>query len=174
MLRATPVLNKMASTRGGMRRILKRRLPVQKYIELAVKAGSYKSPSTRPHYLGLHDVPRTEPRTARDREERAKLLRGIIDYPSEVSINFHGRSPPPCLGVKAFFISSRGNTHELCGWCSFRHNQCRETWRLRSSSKNGKGKRLLPSFVKLSNTTARIPSVLAPVALDPAMNLRRR
>ena len=37
MLRATPPLTKMASTHGGMRRILKKRLPVQKYIELAIK-----------------------------------------------------------------------------------------------------------------------------------------
>ena len=86
MLR-TPPLAKMASTHGGMRRILKKRLPVQKYIELAVKAGSYKSPSTRPNYLGLHDVP--EPKgymSPREREERLKLQRGIIDYPSEVCI----------------------------------------------------------------------------------------
>ena len=85
MLRATPALQKMASTRGGMRRILKRRLPVPKYIELATKAGSYKTPSTRPGYLGLHDVPppRMNP-SPRDREEREKMLRGIIDYPSEV------------------------------------------------------------------------------------------
>ena len=88
MLR-TPPLAKMASTHGGMRRILKKRLPVQKYIELAVKAGSYKSPSTRPNYLGLHDVP--EPKgymSPREREERLKLQRGIIDYPTEVCISF--------------------------------------------------------------------------------------
>lgn len=89
MLRATPALSKMASTRGGMRRILKKRLPVQKYIELAVKAGSYKSPSTRPNYLGLHDVPPPRPNgfmTPREREERIKLERGIIDYPTEYEI----------------------------------------------------------------------------------------
>ena len=65
-----------------------RRLPVQRYIELAVKAGSYKSPSTRPNYLGLHDVPQTKPEeylTPREREERIKMRRGILDYPSEVS-----------------------------------------------------------------------------------------
>ena len=86
MLRATLPLHKMASTHGGMRRILKKRLPVQRYIELAVKAGSYKTPSTRPNYLGLQDVP--EPKgflTPREREERLKLRRGIIDYPAEVS-----------------------------------------------------------------------------------------
>lgn len=89
MLRATPPLHKMASTHGGMRRILKKRLPVQKYIELAVKAGSYKSPSTRPNYLGLHDVPQQNKGyiTPREREERLKLQRGIIDYPTEVSVN---------------------------------------------------------------------------------------
>mmetsp|Transcript_11806 Transcript_11806/g.25518 ORF Transcript_11806/g.25518 Transcript_11806/m.25518 type:complete len:779 (-) Transcript_11806:91-2427(-) len=88
MLRATPTLHKMASTRGGMRRILKKRLPVQKYIELAVKAGSYKSPTTRPGYLGLHDVPAPNPNfmTPRQREERIKLQRGIIDYPTEYEI----------------------------------------------------------------------------------------
>ena len=90
MLRATPTLQKMASTHGGMRRILKKRLPVQRYIELAVKAGSYKSPSTRPNYLGLHDVP--DPKkgvnlSPREREERLKLQRGIIDYPTEVRRN---------------------------------------------------------------------------------------
>lgn len=86
MLRATPVVGKMATTRGGMRRILKTRLPVQKYIELAVKAGSYKTPSTRPHYLGLHDVPPpNKVLTPREREERVKLERGIIDYPTQVS-----------------------------------------------------------------------------------------
>ncbi|KAL7547944.1 hypothetical protein ACHAWF_011211 [Thalassiosira exigua] len=92
MLRASPPLLKMASTHGGMRRILKRRLPVQRYIELAVKAGSYKTPSTRPHYLGLHDV-QPEPRgrlTPREREERLKLKRGIIDYPTE----------PPALFIR--------------------------------------------------------------------------
>ncbi len=68
-----------------MRRILKKRLPVQRYIELAVKAGSYKTPSTRPNYLGLHDVP--DPKayvSPREREERLKMRRGIIDYPAEV------------------------------------------------------------------------------------------
>lgn len=87
MLRATPTLHKMASTHGGMRRILKNRLPVDRYIELAVKAGSYKTPSTRPNYLGLHDQP-DEPEggrlSPREREERLKLRRGIIDYPTEV------------------------------------------------------------------------------------------
>lgn len=87
MLRATPTLHKMASTHGGMRRILKKRLPVQKYIELAVKCGSYKSPSTRPNYLGLHDLPEIKGyMTPREREERLKLQRGIIDYPTEVSL----------------------------------------------------------------------------------------
>eukprot|EP00581_Thalassiosira_minuscula_P014151 CAMPEP_0183721028 /NCGR_PEP_ID=MMETSP0737-20130205/13467_1 /TAXON_ID=385413 /ORGANISM="Thalassiosira miniscula, Strain CCMP1093" /LENGTH=782 /DNA_ID=CAMNT_0025950991 /DNA_START=126 /DNA_END=2474 /DNA_ORIENTATION=+ len=88
MLRATPTLHKMASTQGGMRRILKKRLPVPRYIELAVKAGSYKSPSTRPHYLGLHDVPQdTNKRlTPREREERLKLRRGVMDYPTEYEI----------------------------------------------------------------------------------------
>ena len=88
MFRAAPAVRKMASTHGGMNSILKRRLPVERYIELAVKAGSYKSPSTRPNYLGLHDVPQTKPEeylTPREREERIKLRRGIIDYPSEVS-----------------------------------------------------------------------------------------
>mmetsp|Transcript_25657 Transcript_25657/g.55175 ORF Transcript_25657/g.55175 Transcript_25657/m.55175 type:complete len:752 (+) Transcript_25657:95-2350(+) len=87
MLRATPTLHKMASTHGGMRRILKKRLPVQKYIELAVKSGSYKSPSTRPNFLGLHDIP--EPKgfiSPREREERLKLARGIIDFPTEYEI----------------------------------------------------------------------------------------
>lgn len=85
MLRATPSLHKMASTHGGMRRILKKRLPVQRYIELAVKAGSYKTPSTRPHYLGLQDVPESKGfLSPREREERLKLRRGIIDYPAEV------------------------------------------------------------------------------------------
>lgn len=89
MYRATPPLRKMASTHGGMNSILKRRLPVVRYIELAVKAGSYKSPSTRPNYLGLHDVPPGKPDeylTFREREERLKLRRGIIDYPSEYEI----------------------------------------------------------------------------------------
>ncbi|KAL3826892.1 hypothetical protein ACHAXA_000860 [Cyclostephanos tholiformis] len=89
MFRAAPAVRKMASTHGGMNSILKRRLPVQRYIELAVKAGSYKSPSTRPNYLGLHDVPETKPAeylTPREREERLKLRRGIIDYPSEYEI----------------------------------------------------------------------------------------
>jgi hypothetical protein len=93
MYRATPALSKMASTHGGMNTILKRRLPVVRYIELAVKAGSYKSPSTRPNYLGLHDVPQSKPEeylTPREREERIKLRRGILDYPSEVS--FFGSS----------------------------------------------------------------------------------
>jgi hypothetical protein len=85
MLRVTPSLHKMASTHGGMRRILKKRLPVQRYIELAVKAGSYKTPSTRPHYLGLQDVPESKGfLSPREREERLKLRRGIIDYPAEV------------------------------------------------------------------------------------------
>ncbi|KAL7534722.1 hypothetical protein ACHAXR_006819 [Thalassiosira sp. AJA248-18] len=87
MLRATPTLHKMSSTHGGMRRILKKRLPVQRYIELAVKSGSYKSPSTRPNFLGLHDVP--EPKgyiTPREREERIKLQRGVLDYPTEILI----------------------------------------------------------------------------------------
>ena len=85
MLRATPTLHKMASTHGGMRRILKKRPPVEKYIELAVKAGSYKTPSTRPLYLGLHDQPDLDkPLTPREREERIKLRRGIIDFPEEV------------------------------------------------------------------------------------------
>jgi hypothetical protein len=88
MLRATPPLQKMASTHGGMRRILKKRLPVPKYIEMAVKAGSYKSPSTRPHYLGLHDVPQNQGgyMSSRQREEQTKLRRGIIDYPTEYEI----------------------------------------------------------------------------------------
>jgi len=88
MFRAAPAVRKMASTHGGMNTILKRRLPVQRYIELAVKAGSYKSPSTRPNYLGLHDVPQTKPEeylTPMEREERIKMRRGILDYPSEVS-----------------------------------------------------------------------------------------
>ena len=81
MFRASPAVRKMASTHGGMNTILKRRLPVQRYIELAVKAGSYKSPSTRPNYLGLHDVPQTKPEeylTPREREERIKMRRGIL------------------------------------------------------------------------------------------------
>lgn len=87
MLRATAPVQKLASTHGGMRRILKKRLPVQKYIELAVKAGSYKSPSTRPNYLGLHDLPEIKGyMTPREREERLKLQRGIIDYPTEYEI----------------------------------------------------------------------------------------
>eukprot|EP00984_Skeletonema_dohrnii_P012986 scaffold5333_cov95-Skeletonema_dohrnii-CCMP3373.AAC.2 len=78
----------MASTHGGMRRILKKRLPVQKYIELAVKAGSYKSPSTRPNYLGLHDQRDNNNsfQTTREREESMKMRRGIIDYPTEHEI----------------------------------------------------------------------------------------
>jgi len=79
----------MASTHGGMRRILKKRLPVQKYIELAVKSGSYKSPSTRPNYLGLHDQRDNNNnsfQTRREREESLKMRRGIIDYPTEHEI----------------------------------------------------------------------------------------
>ena len=71
-----------------MRRILKKRLPVHRYIELAVKAGSYKSPSTRPNYLGMHDVGDSTGRaflSPREREERLKLRRGVIDFPTEVS-----------------------------------------------------------------------------------------
>eukprot|EP00804_Cyclotella_cryptica_P010238 CCRYP_016703-RA/>CCRYP_016703-RA protein AED:0.02 eAED:0.02 QI:160/1/1/1/1/1/2/328/765 len=90
MLRSTP-LSKMASTQSGMRRILKKRLPVPKYIELAVKAGTYKTPSLRPNYLGLHDTDSTAKMahhlTARQREEqRVKLSRGILDYPEEYEI----------------------------------------------------------------------------------------
>lgn len=90
MLRSTP-LSKMASTRSGMRRILKKRLPVPKYIELAVKAGTYKTPSLRPNYLGLHDTDSSAKManhlTARQREEqRIKLSRGILDYPEEYEI----------------------------------------------------------------------------------------
>jgi len=81
----------MASTRSGMRRILKKRLPVPKYIELAVKAGTYKTPSLRPNYLGLHDTDSSAKLanhlTARQREEqRVKLSRGILDYPDEYEI----------------------------------------------------------------------------------------
>jgi hypothetical protein len=89
----------MASTHGGMRRILKRRLPVQRYIELAVKAGSYKSPSTRPNYLGLHDDRNNNKgfMTKREREESMKMRRGIIDYPTEheiLSLNPPLPTPP--------------------------------------------------------------------------------
>ena len=50
-----------------------------------MKAGSYKTPSTRPHYLGLQDVPESKGfLSPREREERLKLRRGIIDYPAEV------------------------------------------------------------------------------------------
>lgn len=87
MLRATPPLFGCASTRVGMRRILKKRLPVDRFIELAVKAGTYKSPSTRPNYLGLHDLPEIKGRmTPREREERIKMRRGILDYPTEYEI----------------------------------------------------------------------------------------
>lgn len=99
MLRASLPLSKMASTHGGMRRILKRRLPVQRYIELAVKAGSYKSPSTRPNYLGLHDDRNNNKgfMTKREREESMKMRRGIIDYPTEheiLSLNPPLPTPP--------------------------------------------------------------------------------
>jgi len=90
----------MASTHGGMRRILKKRLPVQRYIELAVKSGSYKSPSTRPNYLGLHDQ-RDDNNggfvSKREREESLKMRRGIIDYPTEheiLSLNPPLPTPP--------------------------------------------------------------------------------
>ena len=71
-----------------MRRILKRRLPVPKFIELAVKAGTYKTPSIRPNYLGLHDDPSKLDQLSRHQreEQRVKLTRGILDYPKEYEI----------------------------------------------------------------------------------------
>jgi hypothetical protein len=84
-----------------MRRILKKRLPVQRYIELAVKSGSYKSPSTRPNYLGLHDQRDDNNNNGflskREREESLKMRRGIIDYPTEheiLSLNPPLPTPP--------------------------------------------------------------------------------
>lgn len=88
MMRPTPPALKLVSTHTGQRRILKTRLPVPRYIELAVKAGSYKTPSTRPHYLGLQDTRHLD-RTSlspREREERLKMRRGVMDYPPELEI----------------------------------------------------------------------------------------
>lgn len=103
-----------------MRRILKKRLPVQKYIELAVKAGSYKSPTTRPGYLGLHDVPAPNPNymTPRQKEERIKLQRGIIDYPTEyeiLSLNPPLPRPPrtPVRDRKRMLADKRRHTAKL-------------------------------------------------------------
>ena len=88
MVNPTTALLKQASTHHGMRRILKRRLPVPRYIELAVKAGTYKTPSIRPNYLGLHDDPaKLNQLGSRQRDEqRVKLGRGILDYPEEYEI----------------------------------------------------------------------------------------
>ncbi|KAL7471474.1 hypothetical protein ACHAXS_011756 [Conticribra weissflogii] len=89
MLRATPPLTKLATTLHGQRRILKTKLPVHKYIQMAVQSGSYKYPYKRPHYLGMQDLPRGgNPRhsSKREREEQLKARRGILDYPTEYEI----------------------------------------------------------------------------------------
>lgn len=78
----TPTLAKMASTRSGMRKILKRDLPVQKYIRMAVETGIYKP----------KDEDAFDPRPKRG--QRAQLpKRGLphdmneqFDYPIEYEI----------------------------------------------------------------------------------------
>ena len=112
MLRATPALHKMATTKGGLRKILKKRLPVPKYIELAVKAGSYKSPSTRPYYMGLHDVPDMNgPMKPEEREMRIKMRRGILDYSTEVRACY------------MFFTSCVHQMFQVCSLTRFVYHQ---------------------------------------------------
>mmetsp|Transcript_5580 Transcript_5580/g.8082 ORF Transcript_5580/g.8082 Transcript_5580/m.8082 type:complete len:664 (+) Transcript_5580:186-2177(+) len=47
-MRRTPPLTKLADTTSGMRRILQRGIPLNEYIEHAVRCGTYKSPGEKP------------------------------------------------------------------------------------------------------------------------------
>lgn len=107
MLRQTAPLSKMASTRGGMRRILKKGITAEKFLDMACKAGTYKSPSSKgPGALTNRDLPREfdgqqqgggrQFLTRWQREEQMKRRRGVVDYPIEYEIlKMNPPLPPP-------------------------------------------------------------------------------